>query len=535
MPLPYLKQLNLTMAHPPTLLSLPDELLAQILAEVKWDATAPTFPLDGLNFFENLIHNTSHIQNTRLTCRRLASLATPLLLPVASVSISDPASVATLEHIARDPAFAPHVKAVRVHFDAYELWRIEHLRGLTDLLGQVWRGSPLLEDPKWARLFDEWEALTGLRLDEGELAPESMRLLLREHAEYRRRYEAQQELFPTVLDRIAKAMARMPRATRLVLDDGPETVPASAAAAAAAGAFLSAPTSWRAAFELGRGEPPIAMLFSLPAAVRRAGVTLTGLRIRRIRLPADIPLWINPDVEWSDTLPPEVSDLATACRALRVLDITPGYEPDCWPSSSPTHIEWPGWSTSIDPYRSISDVVGWLLNASSELTHVRVELSMVRLGGQVPVYELAMPAAPLPWPLVRVLHLSDGIVEEITLAQFLAAAGRTLEELRLDGMRLCSKPSWTWPHTLAPFSWSAVLDRLRAHVCGSDGRLRVRVRSPDGAEFEDDELSEEDRGVVAGLFEEDETGLSAVDRYLEGLRDDNPMVTAGKTKLLYGT
>ncbi len=188
----------------------------------------------------------------------------------------------------------------------------------------------------------------------------------------------------------------------------------------------------------------------------------------------------------------------------------------------------------MEPHRVISEVLGWLLHASSELTHVRVELSVVRLGGDVPSYEVAMPLPPLPWPRVRVLHLSDGAVEGITLAQFLAAAGRTLEELRLDGMRLCSKAVGAWPYTLAQFSWSAVLDRLRAHVGGSGGRLKIRVRSPDGAEFEDSEVSEEDMKIVAALFDEDETGLSPVDRYVEGLRDDNPIVTAGKTKPFYG-
>ena len=64
--------------------------------------------------------------------------------------------------------------------------------------------------------------------------------------------------------------------------------------------------------------------------------------------------------------------------------------------------------------------------------------------------------------------------------------------------------------------------------------MKIRVRSPDGAEFEDSEVSEEDMKIVAALFDEDETGLSPVDRYVEGLRDDNPIVTAGKTKPFYG-
>ncbi|KAK4032036.1 isoprenoid synthase domain-containing protein [Parachaetomium inaequale] len=103
------------------LLGLPNELLDQILAEVKWGAAAPAFDLDGLQFYENLTHNTdtASIQRVRLACRRLASRGSVLLLPVASVSISDPASVDRLEQIAGLGGLAPYVKAVHVYFDFY--------------------------------------------------------------------------------------------------------------------------------------------------------------------------------------------------------------------------------------------------------------------------------------------------------------------------------------------------------------------------------------------------------------------------------
>ncbi len=102
-----------------SLLDLPDELLDQILAEVKWGTpVAPT--LDALQFYEKLAQNTASIQRVRLTCRRLALRASTLLLPVASVSISDPSSVDRLEQIASHEAFAPYVKAVHVCLDFYE-------------------------------------------------------------------------------------------------------------------------------------------------------------------------------------------------------------------------------------------------------------------------------------------------------------------------------------------------------------------------------------------------------------------------------
>ncbi len=87
-----------------TLLDLPDELLDRILAAVKWDAFEPLFGLDALDFDQFLTQNTPDIQAVRLTCRRLASRASVLLLPMASVAISDPSSVDCLEQIAHPPS-----------------------------------------------------------------------------------------------------------------------------------------------------------------------------------------------------------------------------------------------------------------------------------------------------------------------------------------------------------------------------------------------------------------------------------------------
>ena len=44
------------------------------------------------------------------------------------------------------------------------------------------------------------------------------------------------------------------------------------------------------------------MLLCLPAVVHQAGVSLTALRIRRIRIPAEFPQWPFPDCDW-DVLP----------------------------------------------------------------------------------------------------------------------------------------------------------------------------------------------------------------------------------------
>jgi hypothetical protein len=69
----------------------------------------------------------------------------------------------------------------------------------------------------------------------------------------------------------------------------------------------------------------------------------------------------------------------------------------------------------------------------------------------------------------------------------------------------------------------------------------VRIRRPEGAEMDDQEVSEEDLAALRGLFDDVVDGdgvegkgrMSAVDGYIQGVREGNPIVELGKTKLLY--
>ncbi len=518
-----------------SLLDLPDELLDQILAELKW--SAPAAPaLDALQFYEKLTQNTTSVQCVRLTCRRLALRASTILLPVAFVSISDPSSVDRLERIASHGAFAPYVKAVHVCLEFYEPKLTTDIWALAGYLLHVWRGSDLVtgDGGMWARVFDDWEILRSGDIGKGgpdrrgEIL-ESYRLLRREHLEYQRRYEAQQRLCPSVVERIAKAIARMPRATRLVLDDGPDTPPRlDAVFAPGQGGWLTTPTTWATAFKLDHGTPPIDTLFSLPLAVHQAGVRLTALRIHRLRLPSHFPLWLLPDQDWDSPPPPEAAKLREACGSLRVFEFTPGYEPDCWYTDSPTHLEWPGATTTITRLLQLREALEWILSASGSLTHIQVDLQMIH--GGIP-YELAMPRAP--WPHLQVLHQQDGSLEVTTLTRFLSATASTLAQLHLDGMFLCSESVGPWPGVTGPYSWASVLDQLRAHCRDSGGRLIVRLSRPRGAEFDDQTVSKTDMAHIRSLFDPANGGPSAADLFIQGLTTCNPVVQFGKTRLLY--
>lgn len=565
-----------------SILDLPNELIDQILAEVKWGAQTPAFELDGLQFYENLTKNTKSIQNIRLTCRRFASRAIPLLLPVASASISNPSSIDRLEEIADNAAFAPHVKAVRVCFEFYESRLAEDIDKLPWHLIKLWT-RPMSSDSlpmsgdlvTWRRALRDWQlfrrAIETYGIENGPRWPhepplgdeqlESMRLLKAEHTEYRKRYEAQQRLGKDVLQRIAQAMARMPQATGLILDDGPDTPrPVD-------GKWLATPTNWAAAFKHHRSSPPIETLFELPAAISAAGVKLTALRIHRLRLPSTFPLWLPTnnrrtdlplvnwwDPDWVIDPPPEPHQalaLRDACRTLRVVEFTPGYEPGSSQFGSPTYLKWPNMSW---PRIKLYQTLDWLLSSATHPTHVSLDLRIVHSSDP---HTTAAPTNPncsfdgdpfhisMPngrwWPHIRVLCLRNGWVALPRMMEFLVDTAGTLEELRLEGMELCA---WERPGGGHAHSWLEVLDKLREHcralrsgeLGGREGReLVVKLRRVHGAEFEDPLVSKRDMAEVRGLFDEEYrgSGMSRAESYIQGVYEFNPLVELGATKLFY--
>ncbi len=524
-----------------TLLSLPDELLDQILAEVKWDALEPQFDLDSLGFDQNLTQNTADIQAVRLTCRRLAWRASPLLLPVASVAISDPSSIDSLEQIARHAALAPYVKAVRVRFDVYDAGLAADIRALAAYLCDAWLGSDLLWEAKWTRTFEHWRTFSLGAAPAGngwDPVPDDVRNeweasiqeLERQHREYQRRYQAQYRLRPVVLGRIAAAMAAIPNATRLALTDGPDTPHKASHAARGAGApWLVAPMNWENILRRCDYAPPIWMLLSLPVVVHRAGVSLTALRIHRIRIPARFPRRPSPDCDWDalaltrnqTTLPRALLD---ACASLRVLDFATHYEPK--PGCVSAQADWSRVMKGSGPPARWDHVLEAMQIRSRQLVQLRVDFQT--LHGVATYQGDSMLRPSFTWPLIRVLHLRDGPVEITNLRDLLASTVKTLVQLSLDGMSLYAGPvASTVPQT--PYSWSLVLDHLRAHCCKHG--LVAWVRAPRGAEFDD--RSVRGRKHLLALFAPDGAGTSDVDRYVGGLADRNPIVEAGLTRRLY--
>ena len=192
-------------------------------------------------------------------------------------------------------------------------------------------------------------------------------------------------------------------------------------------------------------------------------------------------------------------------------------------TASPTYLKWPGWPEEW-VYTVLQEVFEWVLAESSRnLTHVQIDFQVISSSSS---YYFTRP-----WSSLQVLHFQDGTVDITNLTNFLSATAATLTRLHLDSMYL------VYPDVPGPYSWASALDHLRAYCRANGGRPTIRVRQPRGAEFHDHLLPESDAAYLRSLFDpddDDDLGLSAVDRYIEDLSGDrNPIVEAGRTPLLY--
>ncbi|TLD14679.1 hypothetical protein PspLS_11055 [Pyricularia sp. CBS 133598] len=125
--------------------------------------------------------------------------------------------------------------------------------------------------------------------------------------------------------RPAQAMARMPAATRLVVDDDQYRVPSHLGplVLATVGAeHLKSIHGPATALDL--CHPPIYLIINLPAAVYQAGVALTCLRLLNLQLPQYVPAWDSGVPYMRPLKLSGRNELREACWALQVLKVTSG-------------------------------------------------------------------------------------------------------------------------------------------------------------------------------------------------------------------
>ncbi|KAK7753171.1 hypothetical protein SLS62_004904 [Diatrype stigma] len=302
---------------PVHILDLPNEILGEICVYVR-GAPCGKEPLQ-LGDISYSDDGREAIKNTRLVCRKLCEASSHLLIPAISVSMSL-SSLARLDQISRHPWIATGVRSVRVvmsffstdmaqDFGLFLIIQQEILDRAASLARAKARSQfDLIEVDKCRAILDSWELLdqNSGEIREGSLASDLDReyILIIKHAyeKYQHAFAEQEQMRAdgSFVRAVADAMARMPVARCLVIDDGPMPPrliePASFAITMATPAlFLTSlvqPISWAYAQEHGfdnlpldgvdqaSDTHPIELCSQIPLAVHNAGVMLTDVHYK---------------------------------------------------------------------------------------------------------------------------------------------------------------------------------------------------------------------------------------------------------------
>ncbi|TLD19834.1 hypothetical protein PspLS_09636 [Pyricularia sp. CBS 133598] len=579
------------------LAGLPSETLFQIFNNVKFNGP---FDADGLRYFERFARNGDDIMNIRLSCHRFAKIAAPLISQVAHCSIFDPQSLASFERLSQDSFFSKQVQVVHVHLGFHDPLIAKSQEALAALLSTMWdeyiQNMPkdgdfvteiipqVMETVKyWSLVADgpkkpaaiNKNPITDVNKSDAGFGT-SMRILDLIHNEYRRRYLAQQYLRKSGdgIRRVAKAMARMPHATRLVLDDdhspGPENLGSLMVTILGEGSknvfdsscsLLAILLSWATCWKFKKDDdipmnsplryfrPPIDLIIDLPVAVHAAGVKLTGLRILGMQVPKEVPAWDcydpynwvqNPPHNFSNQINlPEPEELREACKELIVLEITPMYGYNCFEKPR---------NAVTSPFRDrndydltrLSGVVKYMMPET--LTQIHLDCASIvyrpEQGFQEEYSDKLFKASR--WPKLQVLHIQNARIRnaETSLLQMIRELS-DLCEVQLDHLALIS--FYRPPNMAAQAGWSYLIENLRDEIprlCenrekrGLKQKLPLIIRRATVSEriaFEAYCCLQIYQVHVDDLFNRrdirDATGRTKVDKYLQGDIQINPLVT----------
>ncbi|KAI6362910.1 hypothetical protein MCOR25_006058 [Pyricularia grisea] len=550
------------------ILDFPTEVLSSIFGFVKFDGF---FELDGLNYFENLTQNTASIKSLRLVCIKFSTIATPLLLPVASCSVLDSKSLDVLDEISHHATFSSLVKVVHARIGFFDAVITKDPTNLATYLSWAWRKYSESNNNAPSALVDavvdDWERLS--KDPSSEVGAESLRILHSIHAEYKRRYLAQWDIHRsgTALRRLARAMARMPAATRLVIDDDRYRVPSHLGplmvATVGAGvvddsslAALAAPMSWCNCWQfkdihapvtaLESCHPPIDLVINLPVAVHQAGVALTCLRILNLQIPEALPAWDSGSVYLRPLKLSGREELREACQTLQVLEVTLGDYSIRGCCSG-------GVRTSVQHTRNL----GWGHQPESEvqstlLAHV-VKLMLSKSLRHLHLDSTSLDFRLLnnenwqdddfcehmfgdhPLPNLEVLHLSNNALGDGEELIQLILKSEAIYQFRLRDVRI-GVLGHPW-EVFESGGWAKILEVLREQtprMRENELRLRgwvldetpVRIRSVNWSEISGS--PRELYFVAQSLFTEEIDGFTAVEHYIRGATDKNPLVELDK-------
>jgi hypothetical protein len=487
------------------------------------------------------------LKSARLACRLFCDLASPHLLPIVELELSQ-SSLEMLDEISRAPGIAAGVRGVkfwlayrskdlandiRLFRDA----RLEQLEGtevcldgdLRDQLRCQERGRAeqhrrlRLEEAigNMSRLRREWTSYP--ELPEGETPSEYQRLLLRGHKEFRRMHEEQRLLLEDgfYARSIASAIARMGnvrsfrlvpwqrdnyeeeffrgRARRRMLKDTEMLI-----------RYLASPFSWTET-EGVREEPPelacVKLVWELPIALHRAGASLTELSMDALQLSRNAPMLCPrfPDA-------PEHAawdELSAACEQLEIFEVEgtrmecPDTPYDPFPKEAKFYVD--KYLASV--LARCGDRLRWL--------HLDLKYSWYHPLGYTGYYAGPVIGALQGFSRAHVLVLEGVQLRQAELEALFDMLGHgDLTELRLSYIRLQNG------------SWADAVDILRQKLAlaetNAPGELDVSVGRLLGGEFGNDDFDDDWRDERESDVERMRM-IEETERYVKGQREDNPL------------
>lgn len=219
---------------------LPAEILQHIFAYFRSQVNFSNRDDESLLRFDpDGKHDTESIQNIRLTCRLFCNVSSHLLLPRTKVTINS-ASVARLEEISQHPIIRKGIQAVRVDLAFISADAAENDRLFTRCLAAAIqeRESSLQDgqaqvEPRVLKIYEQWQSCIS-KMHPGlvdytseysywysRFSTDAALPLKDGRAFLQQRFMDQQQILSdgSFVERVVRAIARMPFATRLFMDD----------------------------------------------------------------------------------------------------------------------------------------------------------------------------------------------------------------------------------------------------------------------------------------------------------------------------
>lgn len=498
--------------RPLKIVDIPDELLRSVFDHFRGETKMSSIASSSYSRVSLCDRgNVAQVKNLRLTCRRFCDHSSHLLKYHVAIGIT-PQSLAHLEEVSRHPTISKGIRLVRIylgrHFDAGIAQDFQAFAGYqaSRMRDEIEKWEMVINRPEWHNenvsagvyqqaigratpLVESWEDAARNGVNENH--PKHVRLK-DAHERYQNCYESQMCLQRGVFaEAVAHAMARMPTATWLEIDDeNPRSLFDSERMYTcitfsdledphSMQLILQAPTfSWSLGRQEGLRSPPVEIIPTLLSSIGEAGIRLQGVDIRT-PLPDDL-------ASLSVTEANE-SKLRAVAQRLRAFT----YEPD------------EAVALSMEASAQLNRFLSVILDTSN-LQRVsldfRCQHERVR-----PKFSMAPNLLFRTWPGLKMLSF-NGPFHFAELKKLADGLGTVVD--------------FQWSGYLMDASWAEVLDFLQG--CHLSKAVRLGEWSRDIAGAEGDRMRDHERDFIFG-DDPKHHGLSMATLFIRGWLKTNPV------------